>query len=49
MILRAMNTGGLFGWILSFGSGVQVLAALSLLEKIQKEARRILTPDVTPG
>ena len=49
MILRATNTGVLFGWILGFDSSVQVLGALSLLEKIQKEARRILAPDVTPG
>jgi predicted DNA-binding transcriptional regulator YafY len=47
MTLRVADTPELVGWILSFGSGVRVLAPGRLRQKIKEEAERILTQDVT--
>ena len=40
MTLRVVDTRELEGWILHFGSGVRVLRAESLREKIKEEARK---------
>jgi predicted DNA-binding transcriptional regulator YafY len=49
LILHVSDTPELLGWILNFGSGVRVLKPVSLREKVQEEAKEILTPDVTAG
>lgn len=41
MSLRVADTQEFLGWILSFGSGVQVLKPRSLREKVIEEAKRI--------
>ena len=52
MSIRAADTRELVGWVLHFGSGVQVVSPASFRDKIQEEARKIygarVTPDVTP-
>ena len=42
MTLRVADTRELLGWILSFGSGVQVLKPERLLKAVQEEAKKLL-------
>jgi predicted DNA-binding transcriptional regulator YafY len=42
MILRVADTSGLVGWILNFGSQVQVIHPESLRTKVREEATEIL-------
>jgi predicted DNA-binding transcriptional regulator YafY len=52
MALRVADTRELLGWILSFGSAVQVVRPAALRSKVREEAEKILalgTPDVTDG
>jgi predicted DNA-binding transcriptional regulator YafY len=42
MTLRVADTSELVGWILSFGSQVQIVRPQTLREKVWEEARRIL-------
>jgi predicted DNA-binding transcriptional regulator YafY len=44
MTLQVANTSELVGWILSFGSQVQIARPETLGQKVQEEARRILDP-----
>src|SRR5262245_1532991 len=41
MILEVSDTPEVVGWILHFGSGVQVLGPESVREKVREEAKRI--------
>ena len=42
MSLRAADTRELVGWVLHFGSGVQVISPASFREKVRQEAQKIL-------
>jgi predicted DNA-binding transcriptional regulator YafY len=42
MTLQVANTRELMGWILSFGSGIQVISPAALRQQVREEARRIL-------
>ncbi len=42
MSLRAADTRELVGWVLHFGSGVQVISPASFRDKVREEARKIL-------
>lgn len=42
MVLRVADTQELVGWILSFGSQVQVIRPVALKEKVRDEARKVL-------
>lgn len=43
--LKVADTPELVGWVLHFGSGVQVLRPEALREKVRAEARKILGQD----
>lgn len=43
MMLKVADTDELVGWILSFGSRVQVLSPAPLRERVREEARKILS------
>ncbi len=41
MSIRAADTRELVGWVLHFGSGIQVVSPASFREKVRAEARKI--------